>query len=174
MVDAAGGAVKPAAAALRERRPRKGSHWVEVGGPTIGDCPVSYWKRSGVTVISTLELAALPGQPDRIGLQWHVSASYKADRPSAEHVRRALRDFGMPGAALDNHEPGIAQHYWLVVDPADRRDCDCKESEAVLVEPDGYTWTNPHDSAECRGCAYEASTGIRRCPLHSSAGVLAP
>jgi hypothetical protein len=91
MVDAAGRAVKPAAAALRERRPRKGSHWVEVGGPTIGDCPVSYWKRSGVTVISTLELAELPGQPDRMGLQWHVSASYKADRPSAEHDNHERR-----------------------------------------------------------------------------------
>lgn len=154
---------------MRERRPRKGSHWVEVGGPPLDDCPVSYWKRSGVTVVSSLEVAQLPGQPERSGPQWHVSISYRAGRPSAEHVARAQRDFGVVGSELDNHEPGIAQHYWLVCEPTDRRDCDCKESEAVLVEADGYTWTNPHEPSECRGCAYEAQTGIRRCPLHSAA-----
>lgn len=152
---------------LVERRPLRRSHWLELAGPPMGNCPTSYWQRSGVVVVSTLEDAQLPAQPERTGLQWHASVSFKQRRPDAAHVARALRDFAMLGAEEDNHEPGIARHFWLVVHAADRRDCDCKESEAVIVETDGYAWTNPHDASECRGCQYEAVFG-RRCELHPS------
>ena len=71
----------------------------------------------------------------------------------------------MVGTEEDNHHPGNARHFWLPLDPTKRVDCECKSDEAVITEPDGYQWTNPHNESECRGCA-SASLYGRPCPLH--------
>lgn len=151
-----------------ERRPT-GKRWGQLSPPTVAlesglvhSC--SAWCRGGFTVISALELAKYPVSPE-IGPQWHISISHLGGRASV--VSGVLRAFGMPKAEEDNHHPGIARHFWLPADPAHRVDCECKETEATIIEPDGYRWTNPTD-APCRGCEFESLLGAP-CPLHSEA-----
>jgi len=124
------------------------------------------WARGRFVVVSELVQAELP-DGSGTGPQWLVSVSYKRRRPDNKQVQRALRAFGMAAAEEDNHEPGIARKFWLPVDPAHRVDCECKTTEDVIVEPDGFKWSNPKpESGEaCRGCAHELVFG-RPCPLH--------
>lgn len=127
----------------------------------------SWWHLSpeGLVVGSALVDAELPDGSGRRGLQWHVSVSQSGARPSPEGLALALRDFGMTGAEEDNHHPGVARHFWRPLDPKQRVACECKATETVVVEPDGYRWTNPSD-APCRGCELAAMTGAPR-TLHS-------
>jgi hypothetical protein len=118
-------------------------------------------------VVSSLDLAELPDGSGEVGPQWHVSISARRKRPKDSLVRLALRDFGLVGAEEDNHHPGVARHFWMAVDPARRSDCECKVTEEVITERDGYRWTNPTD-APCRGCEYERRFG-RACPIHARA-----
>lgn len=128
-----------------------------------------------VRVITALEHAVLPDGSGETGLQWHVSASYytpgtiASRRPSDRDMKGVRWAFEMKEAEEDNHEPGSARHLWLPVDPSRRVDCECKEDEETIVEPDGHTWTNPlegrADPSRCRGCRASPITG-RPCPLH--------
>ena len=71
----------------------------------------------------------------------------------------------MLDAEQDNHHPGGACHFFQPVDPARRRDCECKVTEVVVTEPDGYQWTNPSDGP-CRGCELGKLIPSKPCPLH--------
>jgi hypothetical protein len=93
-----------------------------------------------------------------------VSISNHGKRAKQKQIRRALRAFGMVGAEQDNHHPGNVRSFWRPLDPERRVDCQCKVDEQIIVEPDGYTWTNPVDG-DCRGCELEQLMG-RPCPLH--------
>jgi hypothetical protein len=143
-------------------------------GPGWSECPVpqavrvairarslSMWERKGVRVLSALEDAELPR--GGAGPQWHVSISRIGALPRPADVERALSAFGLVGAEEDNHHPGNARHFWMPLDPRERVDCQCKETEEVVVT-DGVAWTNPREGA-CRGCEIEPLTG-RACPLH--------
>lgn len=154
---------------MNERRP--GPDWTEVSSAlqSVPRSPstraISAWLRAGVFVVSELCEADLPDGTGP-GLQWLISISRRASRPRPQDVRRALRAFGMKGAEEDNHEPGIARKFWLPVDPAHRVDCECKATDELVVEPDGYRWSNARDPALCRGCDHAAAFG-RPCPVHS-------
>lgn len=147
--------------------------WTEVDGAERmlrpGCWAVSAWQNGSTCVVSALEIAEYPDGKG-VGPQWHVSVSragpVKNGRPHTHDMRRARRAFGMQRAEEDNHHPGIANHLWLPVDPAHRVDCQCKEDEAIVVEADGYTWTNPRDGA-CRGCEFAGLVG-RPCQLHAA------
>lgn len=125
---------------------------------------VSWWSLGKVFVCSALENAELPDRSG-VGPQWHISISRSGVRPSATDVAKALRAFGMVGSEEDNHQPGVARHFWLPVDPAHRVDCECKEDEDTIVEPDGYRWTNPNNGEPCRGCEFQQQFG-KPCPVH--------
>lgn len=125
----------------------------------------SAWSLGPVTVLSSLQIADLP-DGSGTGPQWHVSISAKGNRPKPKQLRRALRAFDMESAEEDNHHPGVARHFWMPVDPAHRVDCECKTTETVVTDPDGYQWTNPTDGP-CRGCSFERTSG-KPCPIHSS------
>ncbi len=136
---------------------------------------VSAWSRRGVFVISAHELAEAPDGTGEAIPQWHVSISTRGNgsvrRSTDAETRQALACFFVAGAEEDNHEPGIARHFWMPLDPKRRRDCECKADEATIVEPDGHRWTTPADGSTCNGCDYEAmmlrETGIARpCPIH--------
>jgi hypothetical protein len=156
----------------RERQPRD-SGWTYVFASVIpsGDAVLSasQWRSGPVRVTSALEDAEYP---DGIGggPQWHISISAMGKRPKEHHVRRALRAFGMVSAEEDNHHPGVARHFWMPVDPAHRVECQCKTDEDVIVDPDGYEWTNPKPESgeECRGCEFEKMRG-KPCPIHRAA-----
>lgn len=128
----------------------------------------SFWRtHDGIGVLSTLVDATAPdGSGDTIP-QWHLSVSADGQRPTADHLRRVIDCFGIDEFELDNHHPGIAQHIWIPVDTRRRVDCECKSDETIIVEDDGYTWTNP-TVGPCRGCEYKQLTG-RRCSLHMDA-----
>lgn len=156
---------------LSERRPTLPG-WEEVAGAwkSVGTLAASAWSRtsSGVFVISSLQMAELPSGKGT-GPQWHVSVSRLGKRPRDIDVRAALRAFGLVGAEEDNHHPGIARQFWLPVDPRHRVDCECKAEEEVVVEADGYRWTNPRPGeGPCRGCELARAKGTT-CSLHPEA-----
>lgn len=158
---------------IEERKPR-GAGWLHVhhpvdGRPAEGEFARSIWRYGKILAISAVGNFEMP-DGDGVGLQWHVSISRSGRRPSPADVRKALRSFGMEGAEEDNHEPGNARHFWLVVDPARRVACQCKTDEDVIVEPDGHRWTNPKPETgeACRGCLTSPITG-QLCPLHGGA-----
>lgn len=158
--------------ATRERTPR-GNDWtyvLDTGVPPERQIiSASRWRSGPILVLSALEHAEYP-DGNGSGPQWHISISAMGKRPKDHHTRRALRAFGMVGTEEDNHHPGVARHYWLPVDPAHRVDCQCKTDEDVIVDPDGYEWTNPKPESgeECRGCEFQRLRG-KPCPIHSEA-----
>lgn len=123
-------------------------------------------------VLSSLVRAELPrsGVP---GPQWHISIVDRSTeeplRPNEGQVALARCAFDMLSAEEDNHHPGNARHFWMPVDPLERVDCECKETEQIIEDADGYRWTNPTDGP-CRGCENEEvmrRAGILRpCPIH--------
>lgn len=156
----------------RERRPTS-RDWAELPVPrviTLHNQPIaaSFWARGTVRVMSELANVELPGSGGAVGPTWHVSVSRLGKRPKRRDVDHALTDFGMRGAEEDNHHPGGARHFFLPVDPAFRGVCECKTTEDVIVEPDGYRWTNPkaHAVEGCRGCAFARAFGGKPCPIH--------
>lgn len=158
---------KPHEDTQKERRPTLPG-WEQIPPPPLDGnvLAASAWTRSGARVISTLVLAELPDRSG-IGPQWHISVTHKGKRPRDTDVRAMKRAFGMQSAEEDNHHPGMARNFFLPVDPKHRVDCECKEDEQVIVEPDGYTWTNPREGeGPCRGCETQAAFG-RPCPLHT-------
>jgi hypothetical protein len=129
---------------------------------------IERWVSGPILVTSSLQTIEAPDRgPDTP--QWLIGISERGKRPKPHHVRRALRAFDMTEAENDAHHPGVACHYFLVVDPARRVTCECKTTEDIIVEPDGYRWTNPKpESGEaCRGCEYARLAGSS-CPIHIS------
>lgn len=147
---------------LSERRPRT-REWSRAEFIPVPCVSASAWRAGEIYVLSTLIHADLPRGGGQ-GLQWHMSISRSGKRPKPHQVRRVLRAFGMEEAENDNHHPGVAQNYFMVVDPAGRVGCECKVEEETIVESDGFRWTNPREG-ECRGCEYQATYG-RPCPIH--------
>lgn len=142
----------------------------------------AYRSHDGLLVVSSREDAYLPGSgfleydvdagpvrrsPPLVGPQWLVSVSRHGrgrDRPDDEQVRRVVDAFGMPAFDEDNHHPGVARHLWCPIDEQYRNQCECKLSELIVVDPDGYRWTTEADGP-CRGCEYRKLTGFP-CPRH--------
>lgn len=152
---------------MREKRPGMRTDWKLLGwsAPGNGTLAESFWQMGSIRVISSLIVAELPDGKGN-GPQWHVSVSTGGKRPLARHVERALRAFGMVGTEEDNHHPGVARHFFQPCDPAHRVDCQCKQDEVTVVEPDGYRWTNPHERADCRGCELQRTLG-KPCTIHA-------
>lgn len=163
----------------RERRPRS-REWRELPVPSAvygarsgahaasRVHAASRWRRGPVIVISTLVDAELPGEGGGVGPTWHASITRLGKRPRPRDVERFLRDFDLVGAEEDNHHPGAARNFFLPVDPALRGQCECKTTEDVITEADGYQWTNPKSTAlePCRGCELETMRG-KPCPVHT-------
>lgn len=160
-----------------ERTPNAGSGFVEQPARAakiaahIRALSYSVWYRSGVMVVSALEMADAPdGRGDMIP-QWHISIAGNRRRSTDVEVRQTLVCFGMMDAEEDNHHPGVARHFWLTVDPARRVDCECKTTEETIVEMDGYRWQNSKNPSDCHGCEISRETGgAVPCTIHSSAG----
>ena len=137
--------------------------------------PLFGWRHAATStqVLSSLVVAELP-RGGATGPQWHVSVVDRSAetpaRPSEEQTLLTRCAFDLLTAEEDNHHPGAARQFWLPVEPAERRDCECKETEVQVVDADGYRWSN--DPASCRGCELErtmAAVGqTRSCPLHTA------
>jgi len=155
---------------LAPKQPR-GREWTRLPDvrPPDGSI-VQRWSSGPILVTSGIHNTELPDGRGERGPQWLIGISAQGKRPKPHHVRRVLRAFGMKEAEEDNHEPGVARKFFLVVDPTRRVDCECKDTEETIVEPDGFRWSNPRPGeGPCRGCAYEAQFG-RPCPIHAAKG----
>lgn len=168
-------------------RPLTVEHWTpsrHQKSPVI-PYPTRVWnhRRMAVVVVSVLEPAEAPDGTGDIIPQWHLSIAGRVADPTRRTGQRPTRvagdvlehfveTFGFVEWEIDNHHPGAAQHFWIPRDPARRVDCECKATEVIIVEPDGYTWTNPVDGP-CRGCEHERTHG-RACPIHTTKTVTVP
>lgn len=158
--------IAPIPTATQERLPRVG--WTRLADPRLpGPLPlsISAWTDGQATVISALEMTQAPDGSKDVIPTWHISVTERGKRARPRVLRRALAAFGMTHAEEDNHHPGNARHYFLPVDPARRRDCECKATETVITDAEGYTWTNPTDGP-CRGCELARLLPGKPCPLH--------
>lgn len=152
------------ATARHERRPH-GAGWQQEPAPGPHRPHISAWRYGRIFVLSELADMELP-RGQGVGPTWLVSISRSGRRPSVSDVRKVRRSFGLVDAEVDNHHPGCAVNLFLVVDPAHRVSCECKEDETVVVEADGYEWTTPKDEP-CRGCELARMLpGMRTCPVH--------
>lgn len=148
-----------------ECRPTRGN-WTELPYPLTFTQAIarSAWKSGSIRVLSELIIAELPDGSGLAGPQWLVSVSANQARPTDVVMKRVRRDFGIRDAEEDNHTPGFSRALFLCVDPAQRRLCECKITETVITEPDGYQWSNP-TTGTCRGCIWSAVTG-NPCTIH--------
>lgn len=125
-----------------ERKPAAGSGWERVESPMDFRVNASAWRRGRLRVISTLDQTETNGWegPTKI-----LSISRVGNRrPNDRELARMIRDFGVPSPYdEDNHENGIARKVFCPTDPSARTACECKVTEEVVVEPDGYRWSRP-------------------------------
>lgn len=135
----------------------------------------SAWRsHDGLYVISALDSMVYPTGRGH-GPTWLVTVSLDASRhparPSNTDVARVAEAFGLTDWDEDNHMPGIARALFCPVDPAHRVACECKATELVHVDPDGYRWTTPA-TGPCSGCDHQAMAarwgGHRPCPVHAA------
>ena len=147
----------------------KGTRWQLRQVLQIDGRDLYCYARGTLWAHSSIDNMELPKRPGATGPTWLVSISRSGARASDDEVRDVLIAFGMHEAEEDNHEPGVARKFFLIVDPAERTACECKADEEQIVEPDGFTWSNPKPGSgeECRGCSYGRSVG-KACPIHGA------
>lgn len=151
-----------------EKQPRAGSGWIYTGRSPHAERQNSMFERGRFRVISGLGPMELPQSGGKIGPTWHASLARRGSRrPTNDEVRKFLRDFDLVGAEEDNHMPGLARHFFQPVDPAYHGVCDCKTTEATIVEPDGHRWQNATDGSRCGGCEFERISGTP-CKIHAT------
>lgn len=133
---------------------------------------IEAWRsHDGIQVLSQRADMQLPGASHGVvGPTWLVSVTWNRQRPTDAHMARVVDAFAMPAFEEDNHYPGVSRSLFCPLDEAYRLECECKLTEVVVVEPDGYTWTNPTD-APCRGCDLTKLQALNHlpvtpCPIH--------
>lgn len=135
---------------LREREP-SGVGWARLPAPQCtrrpGVVSISGWRYGRIFVLSSLNMMEMPDGRGDVGAQWHISVTRLAARPGPAQVLKALRAFRMEQAEEDNHHPGLARNFMLVVDPARRVACQCKADEQLVREP---AYRLPETSGELR------------------------
>lgn len=104
---------------------------------------INRWTNGAVVACSSRHAAVEVKKSGLLVPQLHVSISDGGQRATDDVVRAALADFGFEGAEEDNHQPGIARHFWLVEGLGVQPDCECKKVEETIVEPDGFRWQRP-------------------------------
>ena len=133
---------------LAPKRPPVWASWKDLGRRPLPGDPfdpfVHVWTRGRLTVFSTLVWADFRGTD-----QWQflISVSARGKFPEDHEVERALQDFDMTVADEDNHESGAGvRKYYLPCawKPGDPTACECKETEQVVTEPNGYRWQAEH------------------------------
>lgn len=134
-----------------ERRPQQGK-WREVSTASMvtherAVQSVSTWTMGRLVVISevgVIETNQISGQC------WFLSLSRKGKRrPNNQELYRALRAFRMPEPwDEDNHMPGRTRGVFCPVDPEQRTSCECKTSEILVIEKDGFRWSRVRGEGE--------------------------
>lgn len=126
--------------AKHPRRPSPNYNWQRGPDYEGEDGSAEVYRRNRLVVLSSFMLAEFRGESRP---HWHVSVSMNGQRANNEQVAIALRHFDMQAAEEDKHHSGNARHFFLLADlkPGEVAECECKETEEVVVEPDGYTYS---------------------------------
>lgn len=124
------------------KRPRLTAGYRSLGTMTVDGDLIERWSLDAVIVGSS---RCMCEHRRLIVPQDHLSISKAGKRADDETVRAVLADFEMEDALEDNHVSGIARHFWLVVGATKQDECECKETEETVTEPDGYKWQRPRD-----------------------------
>lgn len=145
---------------------RPPAHWTRVRiAPELHGRGVEGYVYGSLLVTTELSSMEAPDGSGEPIPTWLIAVSRSGGRPSDRDVDRARRAFGMEAGAEDNHNPGITRTFFLTVDPARQRECECKVSEQLITEPDGYQWSADRDPAKCGGCDWARGRGTK-CPVH--------
>ena len=142
-----------------ERIPRAGSGWTRLPSAMDYRADASAWTRGRLRVLSTLDETETNGW---VGPTWILSLSRRGNRrPNDRELLRMVRDFGVPSPYdEDNHENGIARKVFCPTEPSARTACECKVTEEVVVEPDGYRWSRPKTEDEEDKRRIEQAAGL--------------
>lgn len=124
----------------------RGLGWQRIGRlPTAPDEPTDAWQNGKLRAISSWCMSEHAASRLVVPF-YHVSFTENGARPGDDAVRAGLADFGMEDADEDNHFPGRARHFWLLVGaPRREQACECKRTEETVTEPDGYQWQKARD-----------------------------
>jgi hypothetical protein len=149
--------------ALEAKRPPAWASWTYHGILRAGDAAADrhVWSYKRVLVISTVASMHWRGEAR---WQWLVSISVtdgrgQRTRGTDAEIARALEHFGMRDAEEDNHTPGIARMFFRHCDaaPGEVSSCECKETEEVVQDPDGFAWSKDRgEDTEATRIAEEA------------------
>lgn len=140
------------------KRPPGWASWTYHGILRTGEDPANrhVWSCKRLLVISSVAPMDWRGETR---WQWLVSVTVKdargqQRRASDEEIARALEHFGMKDAEEDNHTPGIGRMFFRHCDaaPGEVSACECKETEEVVQDPDGFAWSKERgaDTEETR------------------------
>lgn len=103
----------------------------------------SMWMTTdGLLVSTSCSPMPLPQSGGKVGPTWLVEVSKNRGRPSDDDMRRVVECFAMPAFEEDNHFPGVTRALFCPVDEVYRGVCECKLTEKVIVEDDGFTWSD--------------------------------
>lgn len=103
----------------------------------------SIWQSTdGVITTTSVAPMPLPQSGGKIGPTWLVQVSHRGQRPSDATMQRVIECFAMPAFEEDNHFPGVTRSLFCPIDADYRGICDCKLTEVVHVEHDGFTWSD--------------------------------
>jgi len=98
------------------------------------------WRNGTILALSSRHAAVESHKSKLVVPSFQLSISDRGRRPSDEVIRGVLADFDLEGAEEDNHSPGVARHFWLDEGRSVQPECECKKTEEIVVEPDGYQW----------------------------------
>jgi len=105
--------------------------------------PIKAWEhKSGLFVLSAVEVVRDPGQPD-LGPEYHVSMSMMGERCSSADATWVLAQFDLSDAKEDNHAPsGKVRNFWRpVADHLSGYECPCVDDEPAIREDKGdFVW----------------------------------
>lgn len=110
----------------------------------VGGWPCEVWlhRQNGICVLSAVEVAHEPGQPD-LGPEYHLSVSQAGRRISAGDALWVLAQFDLLDATEDNHVPnGKTRNFWRpVADHLSGYQCPCQDDEPAMREDKGdFVW----------------------------------
>lgn len=118
----------------------KGNAWSLLACVEIDGEKVHQWVNGSIVACASRHAAVESHSSKLIVPSCQVSISHNGARPSDDVVRGVLADFNFEGAEEDNHSPGRARHFWLDEGRTVQPECECKQVEETVIEPDGYRW----------------------------------
>lgn len=118
----------------------KGDAWSLAACFSVDGDVIHRWVNGSIIACASRHAAVESHHSKLIVPSFHLSISDSGHRASDDVIRGVLADFNLEGAEEDNHQSGVARHFWLDEGRSVQPECECKRTEETVVEPDGYRW----------------------------------